>query len=309
MSCFCTLLLLWFALLAYCCLCSWLGCFAQVEKMAPNVVDSAMSVPKVTVAGKKAAQSGKTKVAVVGDKVAVLSLEKPPFTLKDVKDAIPAHCFKPTLHESFGHLALDLLQFAAAIAAVLFVHEYVKDYFVPRMLLWTAYWAFQGVTGTGIWVIAHECGHGGFSTNQTINDIVGFILHSAFYVPYFSWQRSHSNHHHYTNNINKDEVFVPVKHDGKVRVHSAQEKNPVLVFLHLVGVLIFGWPLYLTFNMTAHEPNPGEETSNSHFKPSSNIFNAKDRPYVFLSVAGLVAWTGILVYLGSVFGYLLVFML
>jgi fatty acid desaturase len=39
----------------------------------------------------------------------------------------------------------------------------------------------------GIWVIAHECGHGAFSDYTWVNDLVGFTMHSALLVPYYSW--------------------------------------------------------------------------------------------------------------------------
>jgi omega-6 fatty acid desaturase (delta-12 desaturase) len=62
-------------------------------------------------------------------------------------------------------------------------------------------WCDLGLTWTGIWVLAHECGHGGFAAQEWINDTVGFIFHTILYVPYFSWKFSHAKHHHYTNHM------------------------------------------------------------------------------------------------------------
>ena len=45
----------------------------------------------------------------------------------------------------------------------------------------------QGAVCTGIWVIAHECGHQAFSKYQLVNDSVGLVMHSCLLVPYFSW--------------------------------------------------------------------------------------------------------------------------
>merc|ERR1719310_2489431 len=58
-----------------------------------------------------------------------------------------------------------------------------------------AYAFVTGTAATGCWVAAHECGHGAFSDNKTVQDTVGYILHSLLLVPYFSWQRSHAVHH------------------------------------------------------------------------------------------------------------------
>lgn len=45
----------------------------------------------------------------------------------------------------------------------------------------------QGAVCTGIWVIAHECGHGAFSDYTWLNDLVGLVAHSCLLVPYYSW--------------------------------------------------------------------------------------------------------------------------
>ena len=49
---------------------------------------------------------------------------------------------------------------------------------------WLAYAAVSGTVWTGMWVIAHECGHGAFSNNRRLQDTVGCLLHSALLVPY-----------------------------------------------------------------------------------------------------------------------------
>ncbi|MBA0752690.1 hypothetical protein Gogos_001495, partial [Gossypium gossypioides] len=83
-------------------------------------------------------------------------IEKPPFTLGQIKQAIPPHCFRRSLLRSFSYVGCIL---------------------------------------TGVWVIAHECGHHAFSDYQWVDDTVGLILHSALLVPYFSWKISHRRHH------------------------------------------------------------------------------------------------------------------
>lgn len=69
------------------------------------------------------------------------------------------------------------------------------------LLAWPTYWFYTGLFGTGLWVLAHECGHGGFTASQTVNDIVGFIVHSFLLTPYFSWQSTHAKHHKRTNHL------------------------------------------------------------------------------------------------------------
>ncbi len=64
----------------------------------------------------------------------------------------------------------------------------------------------QGTVMTGIWIIAHECGHQAFSPSRALNNAVGLVLHSALLVPFHSWRITHANHHKYTCSVEDDEV-------------------------------------------------------------------------------------------------------
>ena len=99
-------------------------------------------------------------------------------------------------------------------------------YTVARISLWALYGFWAGLFATGIWVIGHECGHQSFSESKTINNTVGWILHSAYVVarniilevltlfsrlgvPYHAWRITHAKHHASTGHMTQDQVFVP----------------------------------------------------------------------------------------------------
>ncbi len=42
-----------------------------------------------------------------------------------------------------------------------------------RYILWPMYWYGQGALMTGVWVLAHECGHESFSESDFVNNTVG----------------------------------------------------------------------------------------------------------------------------------------
>jgi fatty acid desaturase len=92
----------------------------------------------------------------------------------------------PLSLRSLAHVAGDL-----AVSALLLLFASCIPAFSASPLLasagWFAYWAAQGVQLTGVWVLAHECGHGAFSPSQRLNDAVGLLLHSALLVPYHPW--------------------------------------------------------------------------------------------------------------------------
>ena len=48
-----------------------------------------------------------------------------------------------------------------------------------RFALWSLYAFANGLVMTGLWVVAHECGHQAYSESKFINNAVGWVLHSA----------------------------------------------------------------------------------------------------------------------------------
>jgi fatty acid desaturase len=156
------------------------------------------------------------KVTRGGQVVRRVPSARPPFTVGDIRRAIPAHCFSRPLTKSFAYLFADLAGIALLFYASTFIDTLLpNERFgatwgpVLRHVLWTAYWIAQGIVGTGLWVIGHECGHRGFADSAFINDAVGLVFHSALLVPYFAWQMSHKRHHSNTGSVEHDEVFVP----------------------------------------------------------------------------------------------------
>ncbi|KAL7113324.1 hypothetical protein ACP275_04G054700 [Erythranthe tilingii] len=207
---------------------------------------------------------------------------KPPFTLGEIKKAIPPHCFNRSLLRSFSYVVYDL-----AIAAALY---YIATSYIPllpstyHLLAWAAYWTLQGCVCTGVWVVAHECGHHAFSDHQWVDDAVGLVLHSALLVPYFSWKYSHRRHHSNTGSLERDEVFVP-KQKSQIPWYSKYLNNPPGRFMTLFVTLTLGWPLYLAFNVSGR---PYDRFA-CHFDPYGPIYNNRERLQIFISDVGVLA--------------------
>ena len=110
-----------------------------------------------------------------------------PFTLGDLRRAIPSHCFKRSALRSFSYLARDVIAIAALVYASTFIDTLPVAMAMKYGILWPAYWFWVSAFGVGIWIVSHECGHGAFSERQWLNDLVGFCGHSFLLIPYFSW--------------------------------------------------------------------------------------------------------------------------
>ena len=142
------------------------------------------------------------------DRPANLPLELPKFTLKTIMEAIPKHCFERSLLHSLYYLFSDL----SVIALFAFLASKISDPRLPEMshyVLWPIYWYAQGSVMTGVWVLAHECGHQSFSPSEFYNNVFGTICHSLLLVPYHSWRITHGKHHNNTGSCENDEVFAP----------------------------------------------------------------------------------------------------
>ncbi|KAL2824872.1 fatty acid desaturase-domain-containing protein, partial [Aspergillus cavernicola] len=249
----------------------------------------------------------------------------PDYTIKQIRDAIPAHCFNRSAATSLSYLFRDV----AVLASVFYVfHNYVTPETIPscsaRFALWSLYTVVQGLVATGVWVLAHECGHQAFSPSKVLNDTVGWICHSALLVPYFSWKISHGKHHKATGNVSRDMVFVPKTREqyasriGKTihELNELMEDTPLATFTHLVVQQLFGWPMYLLTNVTGHnnhERQPegrGKGKKNgyfggvNHFDPSSPLYEAKDAKLILLSDIGLAITGSVLYLIGSKYGWL-----
>lgn len=106
---------------------------------------------------------------------------------------------------------------ACLYKATVFAETFITPALLPSVYLrqivyvglWALYGCIAGLFGMGIWVIAHECGHQAFSESKTLNNAVGWVLHSACGVPYHSWRISHAKHHASTGHMTQDQAFVP----------------------------------------------------------------------------------------------------
>lgn len=248
----------------------------------------------------------------------------PDFTIKQIRDAIPAHCYERSATRGLSYVARDLTYMATLF---LVFHHFVTPENVPstivRGMLWTVYTVIQGMVSTGLWVLAHECGHQSFSPSKTLNDTVGFICHSLLLVPYFSWKISHGKHHKSTGHMERDMVFVPKtreKYASRVGyyVHELSElaeETPIATAIHLVGQQLLGWPLYIILNVTGHDYHERQKQGRgkgkkngvggavNHFDPASPLYEAKDAKLILASDIGLAVVLGALCMIGSKFGW------
>jgi len=207
----------------------------------------------------------------------------------EVHAALPAHVFELDTRRS--------VRYALGSTTATMVPALLAWQFLPLSWAWAPVWILYAiVVGTlacGMWVIAHECGHGAFSPNKRLTDAIGFTLHSALLVPYFSWQRSHAVHHAKTNHLTDGETHVPLRADKRSGIRALARRNKlgrrVFASYNIGAHLLVGWPVYL---LTGATPGDGVGRTN-HFwpwKPFTNrLFPARFTRRVIASALGVVS--------------------
>jgi len=205
----------------------------------------------------------------------------PPFSLQDIKQAIPKHLFVRDTARSFSFLFRDVaIVFTLAFAAIKFANP----------LTWPLYWFAQGTMFWALFVVGHDCGHGSFSENNKINNIVGLLTHSSILVPFAGWQISHRTHHSNHGNVETDESWYPLAkavYDKADFLGKLGRYNPL-------GMLI-AYPVYL---WARTPPKKG-----SHFDPSCDLFKPSEKNHVLTSTFSYFAMLGLLALIGTKIGF------
>jgi omega-3 fatty acid desaturase (delta-15 desaturase) len=132
------------------------------------------------------------------------------------------------------------------------------------------YWYLQGTMLMALFVLGHDCGHGSFSKYACVNDVIGTVLHAIVLTPYYPWKISHRNHHKNTGNIDKDEVFYPIRKNN--------DNGNKFVFLFGLGV---GWFVYL---WRGYHPR-----KICHFNPLEAMFGDHVTGCT-LSISAVIGW-------------------
>ncbi|EIW53389.1 linoleoyl phosphatidylcholine delta-12 acetylenase [Trametes versicolor FP-101664 SS1] len=259
----------------------------------------------------------KTHPAVMEDQLP--PLVPPSWSLKEIRDQIPPHLFERSTAKALGYALRDLV-----LATILFVlalkidwlcdHPMLQPHLVAitstvlRTACWITYWWFQGLVFTGIWVIGHECGHGAFSPNPVVCNIIGFTLHSLLWTPYFSWKFGHHRHHSNHASMEKDEVYVPRTRQDLGIPSGAKEidwdeyfgDTPIYTLYTLVRQQLLAFEAYLLWNVSGQKHYP---KWTNHFDPKSIIFDPSQRGAVIASNVGLLVAGTLLAYGCARFGF------
>jgi hypothetical protein len=237
------------------------------------------------------------------------------YTMKDIHDAIPRHCFQPHTVLSMAYVARDIV----LTLILIYVATYIPstDNLPIEVLTWALYAFFQGLIFTGLWELAHECGHGALSKHKLVNDTIGFLIHSFLLVPYYSLKITHSQHHKATNNLERDIAFVPdvkaVWHRKRSRrreglatkMWEMVEDTPIVALLTLLGHQLVAWPVYLLINnfaLSRIAATPWWKRSHFYTGGDGPTFKPADRQVIVISDAGIAVMILVLWACTKVFG-------
>ncbi|KAJ7048503.1 fatty acid desaturase-domain-containing protein [Mycena amicta] len=245
----------------------------------------------------------------------------PNLSMKDLLSAIPAHCFERSTLRSAMYPVWDLVVIASLWKLASLTNTYVATttlspsvQALASLSIWALYGFFAGLFAFGLWIVAHECGHGAFSPYKSVNNAIGWVLHSGLGVPYHSWRISHAKHHAATGHMTQDQAFVPwtrsqyglppldparddllganVSKAMQAEIWEAIGDSPIAAFTQCVTYLVLGLPMYLVYNIGGQTRYP---KGTNHFSPSSVIFAPHQQSQIVLSDIGIFIWLALIV--------------
>eukprot|EP00270_Netrium_digitus_P017785 TRINITY_DN6629_c0_g1_i6.p1 TRINITY_DN6629_c0_g1~~TRINITY_DN6629_c0_g1_i6.p1 ORF type:complete len:439 (+),score=22.90 TRINITY_DN6629_c0_g1_i6:81-1397(+) len=185
----------------------------------------------------------------------------PPFTLSDIRAAIPKHCWEKNSWKSMSYLLRDVLVVFGLAAAAAYLDSW---------LVWPLYWVVQGTMFWALFVIGHDCGHGSFSNNKKLNDLIGHLTHSSILVPYHGWRISHRTHHANHGHVENDESWHPMSKSLYENLDPWAKVGRLKMPWNL-----FAYPFYLW------KRSPGK--TGSHFDPECDLFVPNEKKDVVTS--------------------------
>ncbi|KAH9969485.1 fatty acid desaturase-domain-containing protein [Russula dissimulans] len=247
----------------------------------------------------------------------------PDLTVKDLLSVIPTHCFKRSALHSSLYVVWDFVLIGVIYKTTVYLEALLTPerisppspafHSFARFALWSLYGFATGLVATGLWVLAHECGHQAFSESKLINHLVGWVLHSGLGVPYHSWRITHAKHHASTAHMTQDQVFVPrtrsqrglpplhpdgetltgasIRNEVMKELHDALGDSPIGATLGASSYLLFGWPMYLIRNAAGQKRYP---VTSNHFNPTAVMFAPHQFGQIIISDVGVLIWLGVL---------------
>jgi fatty acid desaturase len=166
-------------------------------------------------------------------------------------------------------------------------------------LLWLATSLLLGVSAGGMWVLAHEAGHGALLKPRWLENTIGLALHTILMVPYFAWQRTHRLHHMHTNNIDGDVAFAPHLPDSRFAILQKKLRNslgPMLFNVLFQGIMYTcGFLIYLFSSIR------GETSRLGRFIPTcTKTYPTRElRLLVSLNTLVYLAWVILVIHLSQ----------
>lgn len=211
-----------------------------------------------------------------------------PFTMTELRDAIPKECFEKSLGWSMFYFARDW-------AVVAMMYYFQPTFFGLGILGKLAWWNIVGFYGWCLFVVGHDCGHGSFSNYGWLNQVLGHICHAPLCVPFNAWRISHRHHHQFHNDVDRDHSWRP-----SVAANVDKLTGPIK-FFRFSPLILLVYPFYLM------SPSHDNGFSGCHFWPWNSLFKKEERLGVGISALSVIGWLGVIAAATAKWGFWAVF--
>ena len=186
--------------------------------------------------------------------------------LKTVRAAIPRECFEISTLKGFAYYVQDLAIICGLYAARLYLLTPFFDGEYGTAASLAARFVWWNAVGFMLWawfVVGHDCGHGTFSRNATVNAVMGRVAHVPILVPYHAWRQSHRIHHTYHNDLGRDKTWSPVTESHLSVWNATTWPGAIYRAIRYSPFMLLMFPYYLL------APG-GNLTYGNHYNPFNN---------------------------------------
>ncbi len=122
-----------------------------------------------------------------------------------------------------------------------------------------SYWAalpfivLAGLFAVRAFIISHDCGHGSFTSDRRLNDIIGFWTGCIAFTPYLQWRRAHAIHHAHSGDVRHDGTgYIWIQTTRQYEAGTWLQRLAYRTYRNPLVLLVLGgpWLFLVTYRRT-----------------------------------------------------------
>jgi omega-6 fatty acid desaturase (delta-12 desaturase) len=100
-----------------------------------------------------------------------------------------------------------------------------------------------GLLTVRAFIISHDCGHGSFTSDKSLNDVIGFWTGCIAFTPYLQWRQAHAIHHAHSGDVQHDGTgYIWVQTTQQYEAKTWLQRLGYRLYRNPLVILVLGGP-------------------------------------------------------------------